>query len=47
MDLSGHQLQKNILSEKIDISALPAGVYIIITSVGNKPSGYNKLVKIR
>ncbi len=47
MDLSGHQLQKNILTERIDISSLPAGVYIIITSFGNKPSGYTKLVKTR
>jgi hypothetical protein len=47
MDLNGHQLQKDILRERIDISSLPAGVYIIITSVGNKPSGYTKLVKTR
>jgi hypothetical protein len=47
MDLNGHQLQKNVLTERIDISSLPAGVYIIITSAGNKPSGYTKLVKTR
>ncbi len=47
MDLNGRELQKNVLSERIDISSLPPGVYILITRVGNKTSGYTKLVKTR
>lgn len=47
MDLSGRELQKDILRERIDISSLPVGVYILITRVNSRPVGYTKLVKTR
>lgn len=47
MDLSGRELKKIILSERIDISSLPAGVYIIITSLNGKSAGYSRLIKTR
>jgi len=46
-DLYGHELIKLPLRERIDISSLPAGVYVIITSQDGKPAGYNKLIKTR
>jgi hypothetical protein len=47
MDLNGRELRKTVLSERIDISSLPAGVYIIITSLNGKPAGYSRLIKIK
>ena len=47
MDLSGRELKKTVLSERIDISPLPAGIYIVITSLNGKPVGYSRLIKIR
>lgn len=47
MDLNGRELRKTILSERIDISFLPAGVYIIITSLNGKPAGYGRLIKTK
>ena len=47
MDLSGRELMKTVLSERIDVSPLPAGVYIIITSLNGKPVGYSRLIKTR
>ena len=47
MDLNGRELKKTVLSERIDISSLPAGVYIIITSLNGKPAGYSRLIKTR
>jgi hypothetical protein len=47
MDLSGRELKKTVLSERIDISSLPAGIYIIITSLNGKPAGYSRLIKTR
>jgi hypothetical protein len=47
MDLSGRELKKTVLSERIDITSLPAGVYIVITSIGGKPAGYSRLIKTR
>ncbi len=47
MDLSGRELKKTILTERIDISSLPSGVYIIITSLNGKPLGYGRLIKTR
>lgn len=46
-DLSGHRLMKTVLTERVDISSLPAGVYIVIIGEGSKPAGHTKLVKIR
>ena len=47
MDLNGRELRKTVLSERIDISSLPAGIYIIITSLNGKPAGYGRLIKIK
>jgi hypothetical protein len=47
IDLYGRELKKSVLSERIDISPLPAGVYIIITSLNGKPSGYCRLIKTK
>ncbi len=47
MDLYGHELKKTALRERIDISYLPSGVYIIITSLNGKPAGYGKLIKTK
>jgi hypothetical protein len=47
MDLNGRELRKTVLSERIDISSLPAGVYIIITSLNGKPAGYGRLIKTK
>jgi hypothetical protein len=46
-DLNGHQLLKVPFSEKVDISTLHEGMYIVIISTNDKPVGYNRLVKIR
>jgi hypothetical protein len=47
LDLSGHELIKVPLSERIDISSLHEGIYIIITSLNGRPIGYNRLIKTR
>jgi hypothetical protein len=47
MDLNGRELKKTVLTERIDISTLPSGVYIIITSLNGKPAGYSRLIKTR
>jgi hypothetical protein len=47
MDLNGREIRKTVLSERIDISSLPAGVYIIITSLNGKPAGYGRLIKTK
>jgi hypothetical protein len=47
MDIQGREVKKTVLSERVDISSLPAGVYIIITSLNGKPAGYSRLIKTR
>ncbi|MBK7712199.1 MAG: T9SS type A sorting domain-containing protein [Bacteroidales bacterium] len=47
IDLNGREVKKTILTERIDISSLPAGIYIIITSLNGKPAGYSRLIKLR
>ena len=46
-DLYGRELKRLPLSEYIDISYLPAGAYIIITSINGKAAGYSRLIKAR
>ncbi|MEI6047488.1 MAG: T9SS type A sorting domain-containing protein [Bacteroidota bacterium] len=46
-DLYGRELIREPLSEKIDISTLHEGIYIIITSTNGKRVGYNRLLKTR
>jgi len=47
IDLSGRELIKVPFSERIDISSLHEGIYIIITSLNGRPVGYNRLIKTR
>jgi hypothetical protein len=47
MDLNGRELLKTVFSERVDISSLPAGAYIIITSLNGKSVGYSRLIKTR
>jgi hypothetical protein len=46
-DIQGREVRKTVLTERVDISSLPAGVYIIITSLNGKPAGYSRLIKTR
>lgn len=46
-DLSGRIVIKEPYSERIDISSLHEGMYIIITSLNGKALGYNRLMKTR
>jgi hypothetical protein len=47
LDLSGRELIKTVLSEKIDISSLKEGIYVVIISLKGRPVGYNKLIKTK
>jgi hypothetical protein len=47
MDFYGHELKKMPLRERIDISDLQTGVYIIVTSLNGKPAGYGRLIKTK
>jgi hypothetical protein len=47
MDLYGRELKRTILTDRINISSLPAGVYIVITSLNGKPAGYSRLIKTK
>jgi hypothetical protein len=47
LDLSGRELIKVPLSERIDISSLHEGIYIVITSYNGRSVGYNRLIKTR
>jgi hypothetical protein len=47
IDLYGRELKKSLVSGRIDISSLPAGVYIVITSLNGKAAGYSRLIKTR
>lgn len=46
-DLNGHELIKVPYSERIDISSLHEGMYILVISTNGQPVGYNRLIKIR
>jgi Secretion system C-terminal sorting domain len=47
IDIYGRELIKVPFSERIDISSLHEGIYIIITSFNGRPVGYNRLIKTR
>ncbi len=47
IDINGRELMKVPYSERINISSLSEGIYIVITTINGKPAGYNRLVKIR
>ncbi|MBK7133480.1 MAG: T9SS type A sorting domain-containing protein [Bacteroidales bacterium] len=44
-DISGRELIKVADSDRIDITSLPKGIYIVITSHNGKTVGYNRLIK--
>ncbi len=46
-DLSGRELMRVPYAERIDISSLKEGIYIVITSLNGRPVGYNRLIKTR
>jgi hypothetical protein len=47
IDLNGREVMKVPFSERIDISALRAGMYIILTSVNGGVIGYNRVIKTK
>jgi len=47
MDLSGRELMKVPFNERIDISSLHKGMYIIISSIKGKPISFDRIVKTR
>jgi len=47
LDLSGRELKKVPYSEKIDISSLHEGMYLVITTINGKPMGYTRLIKTK
>jgi hypothetical protein len=46
-DMYGREVMKVPYSEQLDISALPRGMYIVITSINGRNAGYNRLIKTR
>ncbi len=46
-DLNGHELIKVPFSERVDISSLHEGMYILVISTNGHPVGYNRIIKIR
>jgi hypothetical protein len=47
VDLFGREVLKVPLSERIDISSLHEGMYVIIATRNGYPFGYNRLIKTR
>lgn len=47
IDLYGRELIKVPFSERIDISRLHEGIYILITSLNGRPLGYNRFIKTK
>jgi hypothetical protein len=46
-DIQGRQLIKVPVCDRIDISALHEGIYIIVSSRNGVPTGYNRLIKTK
>jgi hypothetical protein len=46
-DMNGRELIKEPYAERIDITSLKEGVYIVITTLNGKPVGYNRLIKTK
>jgi hypothetical protein len=46
-DLNGRELIKVPFSDRIDISSLHEGIYIIITTLNGRQLGFNRLIKTR
>ena len=47
IDLQGRELLKVPFTEQIDISSLHEGIYIIISSLNGRPTGYSRLIKLK
>ena len=47
IDLNGRELIKCRNDGEINISSLHEGIYIVITSMAGKPTGYSRLIKVR
>ncbi len=47
MDLQGRELIKVPYSERVDVSSLHEGIYIILTSMNGRPISYNRLIKTK
>jgi hypothetical protein len=47
LDLSGRELMQVQLNDKIDISSLHDGFYIIVTSLNGRAIGFSRLIKTR
>jgi hypothetical protein len=47
MDINGRELLKVPFSNRVDISSLSKGIYVIVTSVNGKPIGYNRFIKTK
>jgi hypothetical protein len=47
VDLHGRELLTAPLSERIEISSIPDGFYIVVTSLNGRPISYTRLVKTR
>jgi hypothetical protein len=47
LDISGRELIKTGYAERIDISSLHEGIYIIVTTMNGRPIGYNRIIKSR
>ena len=46
-DINGRELKKVRLTDKVDISSLSDGVYIVVLSRNGIPAGYNRLIKAK
>jgi hypothetical protein len=46
-DLNGRKLLTSRNSGQIDISSLHQGIYIVITSISGRPTGYSRLIKVK
>jgi hypothetical protein len=47
IDISGKTVKKCILENRIDISSLPAGAYIMVIGSGDRRAGYGRLIKVK
>jgi len=46
-NLQGQELIRSVYNDRLDISSLSPGVYIIILEINRKPAGYARLMKSR
>jgi hypothetical protein len=46
-DLNGRELIRTAYYERLDISDLSPGVYILIVEINKKPAGFARLIKSR